>query len=420
MSKKKEISTKKKIIYIKTDIDTIYYRVFQKTGKTKYYVRLSHDGIKYPQVNYTDLFNNCDNLDDVNEKRKYIIMTLNHTGEYLVKTEQDKKNSKKIKSVAIKESLKIEEDTITKNLFNTRFWFWFNNSPKVKKLGKVTRELKELHYNKHIKPLIGSYDILLIDETDLQPIFDKMASDGLVKETQIKIKVLLNQVFEPLSHKRIIKYNPVQYTELIDPDNLEDFKPLDERLSLKSFDDYINLSRKVYQAIPKVVPNPQAQLYFYLTLMSARRKTELYEITQADIKGNIVTSKEEITKTKILEEWLLPQEALDLIDPKNKNPFKLGDSTVYRNWKKICDSLGIDKKDFRNRDGRNLLMSIMTLKNDYFTEYDEIVVGATISHHGGDRVSSNKTYRSIPLESRSEVFETYWKLLREDISTIVK
>lgn len=406
---------KKKIEYLLTDIETIYYRDLQKTGKRNYYVRLSHDGVKYPQVNYTELFN-CSTLEETNEKRKFVIMTLTHTGEYLVKTEQDKRNKKTIKKVVIAESLKIEEDTITKNLFNTRFYFWFNNSSKLSKITKNTKALKELYYKKHIKPIIGAMDILTMDETNLQPIFDKMALNGLVKETQIKVKVILNQVFEPLSHKRVINYNPVQYTELIDPDNLKEFKPLDERLSLKTFDDYINLSRKVYQAIPKVVKNPKAQLFFYLTLMTVRRKTELYEITKSDIKNDIVTSSEKITKTEILEEWLLPKEALDLIDPKDKNPFKLGDSTVYRNWHKIVDSLGIKKEDFRNRDGRNLLMSIMTLKNKYFTEFDEIVVGACLSHHGGDRVKSNKTYRTIPLESRSEVFKTYWDELRKDIT----
>ena len=403
---------KEKIVYLKTDIDTIYYRIFKNTNKKKFYVRLSHNGIKYPQVNYTDLFTNCNTLEDTDEKRKFIIMTLNQTGEYLVKIEQDKKNSKKIKQVAIVQSLKVEEDTITKNLFNTKFYFWFNNSSKLKKISKRTIDLKKLYYEKHIKPIIGAIDILTIDETDLQPIFDKMASNGLVKETQLKVKVILNQVFEPLSHKRIIKYNPVQYTELIDPEDLVEFQPLDQRLNLKSFEDYIDLARQVYKAIPKVVKNPQAQLFFYLTLMSARRKTELYQITKADIKDNIATSKKKITKTKILEEWLIPKEALDLINPFDKNPFKIGNSTVYRNWKKITDSLNLDKKDFRNRDGRNLLMSIMTLKNDYFTEFNEIIVGACISHHGGDRVQSNKTYRSIPLESRNEVFETYWKLLR--------
>ena len=403
---------KEKIVYLKTEIDTIYYRIFKKTDKKKFYVRLSHNGVKYPQVNYTDLFTNCNTLEDTDEKRKFIIMTLNQTGEYLVKTEQDKKNSKKIKKVAIVQSLKIEEDTITKNLFNTKFYFWFNNSEEVEDLGKQARALKKQYYERHIKPIIGAMDILTIDETDLQLIFNKMASNGLVKETQIKVKVILNQIFKPLSKKRIIKYNPAEFASLKHPKDLVEFQPLDQRLNLKSFEDYIDLARRVYKAIPKVVKNPQAQLFFYLTLMSARRKNELYQITQNDIKKNIATSSKKMTKTNIKEDWLIPKEALKLIDPTNKNPFKIGNSTVYRNWKKITDSLNLDKKDFRNRDGRNLLMSIMTLKNDYFTEFNEIIVGACISHHGGDRVQSNKTYRSIPLESRNEVFETYWKLLR--------
>lgn len=401
---------KEKVEYKFTGVSQIYSRI-NKDGYEDFYVRLNYLGVRYSQVNYSTLFGTL-TLDDTKDQLDYVKGALKQDNKYLVQERRDELTN--IKTTK-KEVINLEEQLI----FHSQFMDYFNNNEALQKTTQSTIDLKLMNYNNHLKPIIGAMSVKEITEKDLRVIFLTMAKKNLSLETQIKVKVLINQILEPLAIKRIIVYNPMRFTDLQEPKGYEAFKPLNERLNLKTFEDYIDVSRKIYKAIPKVIKNEPTQAFFYMSLLTVRRRSELWKVNKKlHIVDNLITADKKMTKTKIQEDYYIPQEVMDLMKFYKKDfPFKIGDATVYRNWQKIKKEIGMENLDIRSYDTRHLLMSIMPLQNNYFTPFDENLVGACLSHHGGDNSTkkSNRNYRSYPLESRNKVFETYWEMIRGNL-----
>jgi len=419
---------KEKIVYTKEESTTEVYSRVNKKGVTDYYVRLYHNGTKYPQVNYTSLFG-CQDLKATIRKKEYVHMMLDEEGIYLVDKERGTTEKQEIKKIEQKETKKLE---------NT-FDFQFNRIVPTLDITEETRSIKIKNYNRHIKPYIGGMNVYDIRHSTVSEIFNIMSDktrNGTKREvrnkngkviqkfeakvlsiqTQKNVLSILNNVFNEL-----IKDDYEFRDFLIDPTirikdrwkkqvKREVFAPLDHRLKISSSKELLEIARQIYKAIDNIGGTSQTKAFLYTYLMTARRRQELWKVHRDDIEENLVYVGANKNKTSIYEKFFIPEESIQINNQlQRENPFKISASTNQRAWNNIKKEIGRDNDIFRSHDFRHLFVNIMGDHKEKFNRYE---LAECISHSSGDATKSNDHYFTLLLERKKQIFEEYWKLLR--------
>lgn len=342
----------------------------KKTGH--FYVRLNCNGIRYAPVNYT---------------KKYGCKTLEET-------------QKKV--IAIKNQIYRGEDPFDVRTFDEHMRKYLS------KLKPNTAYIYDKVYQKYAKPIIGNKLPKDIIKKDIEYIYEDMADSKKVnsKDTFLKMKGILAPTFTKLFKEGLIDKNVLLLAELPKLSESYDIKlsPLNMRLNDESL---IAVVRKLYHGILKI-EDESIRYYLLLILMTARRRGEAFKTHKEDITRDVVFAKTTITKTKIDERYILPEEIVEYLNRVDKEyPFKVPTTKMNQEWKEMLQAEEISyRQSFRMHDLRHLFQSIMSKK------YNRDLVGACISHHAGD---INAVYQAFEFEDRKEVFRDYWRQIREPI-----
>jgi integrase len=445
------MARKNPLIKVK-DVKELYYS-YNKDDQLEYFIRFKPKGKNpFPIRNYTEIFNLYDledkkHLKEVIKLRDYTHSKFENEGIYYIDEITGKLEKQEAKEQEAKEQKKIDV------LFNSIYEIVM----KQQRLAETTAKSYEANYNRHIKPFLGGTSVYDIEYADIEKIFVRMDNENengtgnhvkhkksgkiimknpvkkLSLQTKKNVLTIFRKVFNYLNDdekefkdfyfepsKRILKKINNENN------NMARFAPLHVRLQIRTSIEMLNIVRKIYQEInkmikitykkdgtKKIIPSDRqrTQAYFYTSLMTARRISELQRIEQSNIKEDTVFVNPETTKTKIYDSFLLPPEVIKINNLlQDKYPFKIAYGTANRNWHIIKENIKMENIEFRQYDFRHLFVSIMS---EY---YDRETLGLCISHTSGDDMKSNEYYFSLILERKKEVFEKYWELIREPIS----
>lgn len=452
---------------VKTPNAKAVYQSLNKDNELEYFVRFKPKGKNpFPIVNYTEVFNlhglpQEEHLKKVEEWRDYTQKKWDNEGVYYIdevngKLEKEKKEKKKAKKAKKIAKLQAEEQKKFNSLFNTIFELDLAN----KTFTEQTRKSYISNYNKHVKPYFGSVSVYDIKFKDIEEAFKIMKDperNGTGKHVYHKKsgKVIMHNKKKPLSFatkKNVLTIFRNVFKYLVDDDEefadfyfnpaskmlnklKEEFKqsktdvsypPLTHRVQLSTNKEMLNIMRKIYQEITKfdkqhLTPTGKprresgeyiSKIFFFTSLMTARRISELQRVTRKMINFDTSTVfiPPEMTKNKKPDSYVLPPEAMEIIQTKDDEyPIKVSYGTSNRQWRKIKKAIGMENTELRHYDFRHLFVSIMT---EY---YDRHTLGLCISHSSGDDVKANEHYFSITFEKKKEIFEKYWELLRAPI-----
>ena len=232
----------------------------------------------------------------------------------------------------------------------------------------------------------------------------------LSSDRQGLIKVLLYNEFETRFRKREIEENFL-YKVNFGP------KSKKIKLEIRLNEDIESIAKKLYATI--IESSYRTKLLLLINLMCVRRIGEIYDLKYKDIniddKGNyFVLAYPDITKTGIYEKYPLPKEVIkllpaDILDVSSKDQklCKFHKNTIYLNYHRLVkDSkikLNIGFK-MTSHDSRNIFITLLVKKG-----FDSSIADASLSHSISD---TKGIYLEVDYETRSGIFEEYWKILR--------
>lgn len=195
---------------------------------------------------------------------------------------------------------------------------------------------------------------------------------------------------------------------------------LEYRLEEGGLESYINVARRIYQAIEKFQRQREAkttdetiQRAMYFALLTARRNTEVIRLRYEDITSQgTVRVTAGVTKTgtgdQIVEEYPLPDELLSWLDSDGTG--KVFKGLTYerfgKHFNKLLKELDLPRfgtQKVTGHDRRYLFSSIMSKVTG-----NDLMIDAMLSH----AKSVQRTYRRYDLEDRKKVFNQYWRILR--------
>lgn len=284
-------------------------------------------------------------------------------------------------------------------------------------------------YNKHMAEEIGDIDIQNITMPDLKQQIN-IAITKIKKECKkqsidsdnviLNIKKILRPVFDLAVDLEYINANPfdarmIKKTTTI---SKKSKKPsLDRRLKMNGLEAYIEYANNLYTAslsykrkytIDTAATNEELQLAFILSIMTARRTSEILQLRYEHISNGIAKPPLEITKTGIEDDFPLPEEFLKRIDLSKKGLIfpNIKMRTYHNNMRSLISSLNsLRENKFRlyGHDKRNLFSTIMSKITNRHDAAD-----ALLSHHS----SIKETYQAFDIEFKKAFFNVYWEVLR--------
>ncbi len=279
-------------------------------------------------------------------------------------------------------------------------------------------------YNKHIKSSIGTKTIKDINLTFLESLFMKLLKK-LEKEKQypdnilINLKKLLRPIFDIAVDKEYLDFNPLDsrtLKTLLKANHLGNKLPISQRLEKYGNQHYIEISKKIYKACltysrnnTKGASNEELQLAFILTFMTARRTKEILQLKYEDLTTHkTVKARAATTKSKIAEEYPLPDEFLDRLDKNGTGLIfpNIKYNTYLKNMRTLLDNLKIETHLDAKVYGHDKRVLFSTIMAKISKERD--LVDSMISHES----SVKGLYQDVDLEDKIIMFTKYWKILR--------
>lgn len=343
--------------------------------KKAFMVRINHRGKEYPVKNFTKIFD-CKTVEDVEEKIK------------MCKDMWDR-----------------GEEPFDNRTFGERAYHYFNSLTNPK-----TKSIYRQSYDKHCKKYIHDLKPNQLSQTIIKKIYNGMVvcPDVNSSSTIEKARTYLSPVFKELYEDRKITINYLRKEPIPDLEDNNILLPLNERL----YDvDYKIIARKLYNGILKI-ERDDIRNYILFTLMTARRRAEVFRTTHKHINLNIkkIKATKDITKTKIEDEYPIPEEIIDYLKNSDKEyPLKVDEKSYYKAWKKLLLDEDIKVHQvFRLYDTRHLFTS--TMQEIHPEKWK--VIDECLSHIPK---TIDNTYHSRRFEKRKEIFEEYWEILRTPI-----
>ncbi len=348
------------------------YEIVGANGSKQFIVRFSYLGTNYGERNFTKLFG-C----------RTLTQTFDRFQE--VKVELSKSNNPFKKK---------SSDTVSS---------YFDEYKKS--LTGDHKKITTYYYNKHIDPIMGTKKIQDITEKDILKIL-KGTLSTLSDRSKQTLKVILNPIFKKAIKQRKLLDNPLDEIKFVKP------KPKNE-LPYRVRNDSKEIVKILYREINKIL-NKELRAIFLIGLMTARRRGEILGLRYKDIKNHKVFVSESITKTRIVDEFPLPDEVVQIISkfPSDREHiFTTKPDRVSRQFSKMVKQLTKqDKLDITEgskltfHDTRNLFATVMGSKTN-----NPLLVDSFLSH---SQQSIMARYMSFSYESRKKVFEEYWDIIR--------
>lgn len=388
------------------------YEITMRDTKTKNYLAdFSHNNKRFGEVNLTKLFGT-----PASTAAKAYTFLQEIRIEYSKGVDLIDKRRKEIKSKS--------KRYINENSLNSKFYA-FLDIPQDKEKPEVPRDDKRYnkvkYYQKHIQPILGMKPIQGISDTDLNKVLESKTLKDKSPKTKHDLKVFLNPVFEMAKKKKIINLNPLEDLKF------EASEPKEE-LDYIFLDKLEDVSKKIYNALSKVdvfskrsdILNLKA--FYYLSLMTTRRRGEIAQIKFNDIHNSKIYVRSKTAKGKNVDIYPLPKEAEKIIkqikvqreNDDNFTPddyiFTLTPNTYTNNFKKVLakSKVKINKESkFDFHDLRRLFISTAIKKGNFSPE----LVDRCLSHKK-DSNDMLQTYATFDYESREKVFYFYWEFLR--------
>lgn len=340
------------------------------------------------------------------EKKKAFMVRVNHRGkQYTVKNYTEMFNCKNIADV--EKQIEDNKDDWDRGLdpydtknFGERMEFYLENLS-----NKNTSKTSRNSYEKHCKSILHEKKIKELSQSDIKKIYSRMKQNQDVNsvETVKRVRSILSPIYTELFETRKIDINYLRREPLPDFENDNELLSINERLLEV---DYKIIGRKLYKGIMKV-ERDDIRNFLLLTLMTGRRRAEVFRTTKKHVHGDKIIATKDITKTKIKDGYPICDEVKDYIKNSEKEfIFKCDEKSYYRAWKKILKEEEIEfKQVFRVYDTRHLLTSTMQEIHPHKSK----IIDECLSH-----IPKNieNTYLGTRFEERKKIFEEYWNILR--------
>ncbi len=350
-------------------------------GTINYITKFTHKGNRYPEKNLTDLYG-ATTAKKAFEKLCEIRIELSKGNDVF------SKNSKKL-------------DYLVTNYLDSR--------------SESYRKNNSYFYKKYISPVIGHLHIDKVTKAHISKIKNNLEKQNLAPSTVRNLKVILNPVFRDAYNDEIINRNILDSFTFSKGNGKPDLTDrLDEPL--------LDAIRKIYKQA--VLRNDDYSLMFLVSIMCTRRFGEILEIQHRDIKDGIVNVRATTTKTykdkaphpdSTVERYPLPSEVIDKLNLKENSKEKVFTHDYRTYLDKYAEMIKNDcnlklkplAEDFpiRSHDNRNFIMSIQGRDSGR----DNVGI-LCLSH--SDSSNMNQLYTSIELDEIIDVYNKYWKKLR--------
>ncbi len=398
-----------------TQYSNIYEIILRDTKTKNYLTDFSHNNKRFGEVNLTKLFGTPAST----AAKAYTL---------LQEIRIAYSNGVDLIAIRRKEIKSKSKRYINENSLNSKFYTFLditqdNEKPEVSRDDKRYNKVK--YYQKHIQPTLGKKPIQEISEADLNKILESKTLKDKSPKTKHDLKVYLNPIFEDARKKEIIHLSPLEDLKFdksqpkaeLDYIFLDKLEDVSKRL-------YVTLSKDNLFSKRSDILNLKA--FYYLSLMTSRRRGEITQIKFSDIHNSKIYVRNKITKGKNVDIYPLPNEAeviIEQIKGQRENVgnfsqddyiFTLTPNTYTNNFKKILakSKVKINKESkFDFHDLRRLFISTSIKKGNFSPE----LVDRCLSHKK-DKNNMLQTYATFDYESREKVFYFYWDFLREGTS----
>ena len=169
------------------------------------------------------------------------------------------------------------------------------------KKGEYQKNIK-VFSEKHLKSL-HKKRLEDISRLDIIEIISKLKEEGYASSYINNVKRYVGFVFNEAMKNDIIQKSPTQFVK-------GETKAQRDVRTLTN--NNLQTAKEFYQAILEI-KNFKYRVYFLMILFTCRRMGELLELKWSDIDldNNTILSRAEITKTKRIQQWSIPQSLLD-------------------------------------------------------------------------------------------------------------
>lgn len=292
--------------------------------------------------------------------------------------------------------------------------------------GEEYKYIQEKIYMKHVDPHIGKLKLEDLKMHTIVDLFRKLKKTEK-DDTIVNLKKTINPTLDHAVDEGLTDKNPLQsrrVKQMTKASPGSGKAPLKHRLTGMDDNRYVNTARQIYNAALVVskeslkkqrgrMPDRELKIAFLLVLMTGRRRSEMLDINYSDItEYGTVKTRIESTKTSVWEEYPLPSEVLELLEPNGIGKIlpNLSRSTYSDYIRKFIDDLELSLHAGMKVDGhdtRNLFLTIMSkeTKNPFLCD--------TALSHSKSKHNMLLTYYEPDLSDYKELFEHYWDLLRE-------
>ncbi|WP_434636899.1 tyrosine-type recombinase/integrase [Sulfurimonas sp. NW7] len=352
-----------------------------KNGTENYYVRFMYQGREYPVKNFTKL--------------------------YGCKTK--KKTLEKLAEIKIEISKGRNPFVLTKETLNELYDERKKISLKNGTWRTRTVESYDYFYNKYIRKTIGHKKLSKITYEDLRKLYDVNMSH-VENSTKNQFKRIVRPIFiEEMKNGRI----HTNVVDMIETYNM----PVREKIELRTFENNLDIVRKLYNAVPKyeaLAYNQKEEMRAYLMMivMTAHRHGELRQLTIEDcyLDRKMIIAPKTITKTKEDYRYPIPEEVIPylktiksgLIFPTVK---KGSMYQVFQRLVKLANIETFNGKRISPHDMRRLLLSIM-IKD---LKIDSVLADSCLNHKQRGVINH---YLSFEYKDIEEAYNRYWELIR--------
>jgi len=252
-----------------------------KNGTKNYYVRFMFQGREYPVKNFTKLYG-CKTKKTALEKLSEVKIEISKGRNPFITT---------------KETLNDLYDERKKISLNNGSW-----KPR-------TVESYDYFYNRYIRKTIGHKKLSKITYEDLRKLYDvEMAHVENSTKNQFK------RIVRPIFVEEIKKGN--LHTNIIDMIKTYNM-PVREKLELRTFENNLDIVKKLYQVVPKYealayYQKEEFRNYLMLIVLTAHRHGELRQLTIEDcyLDKKMIIAPKTITKTKEDYRFPIPEEII--------------------------------------------------------------------------------------------------------------
>ncbi len=274
-----------------------------------------------------------------------------------------------------------------------------------------TVESYDYFFNRYIKQTIGYKKVSKITVDDVKKLY-KFELAHVENSTKNQFKIIVRPIFVAELIKGNIHKNII--------DEIKTYKmPVRECLEYRTYENHLDIVRKLYNAIPKYEAlayhqKEEFRAFLMLVVMTAHRHGELRQLTIDDcyIDQKIILAPKSITKTKEDYRYPLPEELIPylktiksgLIFPTLK---KGSIDMMFQRLIKLSNIETFNNKRISPHDTRRLLLSIMIRD----LKIDSVLADACLNHKQSEAI---KHYLSFSYEDKESAYFQYWDLVRSN------